>query len=132
MTTTGTSTTGRPARKPHYDLAVEPRQRPDPGDGGRLGPAGDAYVLLVTSHAGPGETRLLSDPLYTGQTLDLFFETDSGDCVITADSAINQSGNNTLLFEDIGDHIRLVGGRDGAGGREWRVIANDGITLSTV
>lgn len=45
---------------------------------------------------------------------------------------MNQTGDNTLLFEDGGDHIRLVGGRDGAGGYEWRVVCNDGVALSTV
>ena len=125
---------GQPAVKPHYDVAVEPVQLADPGDGGRIGAAGDAYVLLVTAHAGPGETRTLTDPLYEGQTLDLFFETDSGDCVITADSAINQTGNTTMTFADAGDHARLRGARAGGGAREWRLVAdgtpgNDGVAL---
>ncbi len=124
-------THGRPALKSRYVLAVEPGQLPDPGNGGRIGAASDAVVLIVTKQAG-GETRLLTDPLYEGQIIDLIFESESGTLTITADSAINQGSNNTLLFEDAGDHLRLVGGRDGAGDREWRVLVNDGITLSTV
>lgn len=123
---------GRPARRPVYVLGVEPRQLADPGDGGRIAPITSAFVRLVSQHAGPGETRLLSDPLFIGQKLDLFFETDGGAVTITADSAINQTGNNTLLFEDGGDHLRLVGARDGSGGMEWRVVVNDGVSLSTV
>ena len=128
---------GRPAVQPHYDRAVEPRQLADPGEAGHIAAVTESYVLLVTSLAGPGETRTLGDPLYEGQVLDLFFETDGGDCVITADSPVNQAGNNTLTFADAGDHLRLVGGRAGGGEREWRVRAdgtpgNDGVALSTV
>ena len=86
-----------------------------------------AYVLIVTG-AG-AETRLLTDPIFEGQVLDLIFETDLGDCVITADSAVNQTGNTIMTFADGGDHLRLIGARDGAGDFEWRVIVNDGITL---
>tara|TARA_R110000824_G_scaffold106600_2_gene251907 strand:+ start:430 stop:813 length:384 start_codon:yes stop_codon:yes gene_type:complete len=118
---------GRPSRQRHYDLAVEPVKLGDPGNGGRIGPAGESYVYLVT---GGAETRKLTDPIYAGQILDLFFETDGGNCVITADSAINQAGNTIMTLADAGDHIRLIGGRDGAGDKEWRVVANDGVALS--
>ncbi len=126
---------GRPAVQPHYDRAVEPRQIADPGAAGHIGAVTDSYVLLVSSQS--SATRTLGDPLYEGQELDLFFETDGGDLVITADSAVNQAGNNTLTFADAGDHLRLVGGRAGGGEREWRVRAdgtpgNDGVALSTV
>ena len=126
---------GRPAVEPHYDLAVDPRHLADPGAGGAIQPVTDSFVLLVTSQS--STTRTLADPLYDGQELDLFFETDGATCVITADSAVNQAGNNTLTLADAGDHIRLVGGRAGGGAREWRVRAdgtpgNDGVALSTV
>ena len=130
--TLGPAATSRPAVKSRYVRAVEPKELNDPGDAGRITPISDVFLLLVTATAGPGETRTLTDPIYAGQTLDLFFETDGGDCVITADSAVNQAGNNTLTFADGGDHLRLQGGRDGAGDYEWRVIANDGVALSTV
>ena len=120
---------GRPAVKDHATRAREPGEVVDPGNAGVIAPVTDCYVLLKTVMA---ETRTLSDPIYDGQTLDLFFETDFGDCVITASSAINQTGNNTLTFADAGDHIFLIGGRDGAGDYEWRAVANDGVALSTV
>jgi hypothetical protein len=118
---------GRPAVKDHATRAREPGEVVDPGNAGVIAPVTDCYVLLKTVMA---ETRTLSDPIYDGQTLDLFFETDFGDCVITASSAINQAGNTSLTFADGGDHLRLAGGRNGAGGREWRAIANDGVSLA--
>lgn len=127
---------GRPAVQPHYDRAVDPRQLDDPGNAGHIGAVTGSYVLLRSGNSG-GETRTLGDPLYEGQELDLFFETDLGDVVITADSPVNQTGNNTLTFAAAGDHLRLVGARAGGGAREWRVRAdgtpgNDGVALSTV
>lgn len=121
---------GRPARIPRYVLAAEPSLLPDPGDGGRIAPATAAAVRLVSQHAGAGETRELADPLFVGQELDLCFEAAAGDIVITADSAVNQAGETVLTFADAGDHLRLVGGRDGSRGTVWRVISNDGVALA--
>ena len=118
---------GRPAVQPHYDLAVEPRRLDDPGNTGRIAPVTSTVVLLESVMA---ETRLLSDPLYLGQELDLCFETDIGDVVITADTGINQSGNTSLTFADAGDHLRLLGARGTSVDLAWRVIANDGVTLA--
>ena len=119
--------TGRPAVKAHMARGVRPRILPDPGDAGNIETPQSGAMLLVS---GGAETRTLDDPQFLGQQLDLFFKTDGGDCVITADSAINQTGNTIMTFADAGDHIRLVGGRDGAGAYEWRVVANDGVALS--
>ena len=118
---------GRPVVKQHAAIGVKPRDLGDPGDVGNIETPQSGFVKLVT---GGAETRTLDDPQFLGQILDLFFETDGGDCVITADSAINQTGNTSMTFADAGDHIRLVGGRDGAGAFEWRVLANDGVALS--
>lgn len=119
---------GRPATVERYALGVEPQELADPGNGGRIAPIAAATVMKLVS--GGSETRLLSDPIFEGQEVDLIFETDGGDLVITAGSAINQAGNTALTFADGGDHLRLVGGRNGAGGREWRVLSNDGIALA--
>lgn len=121
----GRAVTGRPARRPVYVLGVEPARLEDPGDGGAIAAVTASYVRLVSSHAGPGETRTLADPVFVGQELDLIFETDVGDIVITPASPVNQAGNTTITFQDGGDHLRLVGGRDGAGGMEWRVLCSD-------
>lgn len=120
---------GRPAAIPRYVVGVEPPALADPGDGGHLAPASAAFVRLVSRHAGKGETRTLGDPLFVGQEFDLYFEEDRGDIVITASSPVNQSGNTVLTLQDAGDHLQLVGGRDGAGGFEWRVVCNDGVGL---
>jgi hypothetical protein len=56
---------------------------------------------------------------------------DAGDCVITAASAINQTGNNTITMNDAGDYIQLQAVTI-AGALRWRVAANDGTALTTV
>lgn len=121
---------GRPRTMLRHALGIEPRNLGDPGDGGNIQANQAGYVALISS--GGAETRTLDDPQWEGQIMDLFFETDGGDIVITADSPVNQTGNNTLTTQDAGDHLRLVGARDGAGGYEWRVVANDGFGLTTV
>lgn len=100
----------------------------DPGDGNAIPVTLSGHVPLVTSGA---ETRTLADAAAPGITLDLYFKTDGGDCVITTASPVNQAGNNTLTFDTVGEHIRLTSIEDGAD-YEWRVVANDGVGLTTV
>ncbi len=100
----------------------------DPGNAGAISAAETGRVPLVTTGA---ETRTLADAIAPGLTLDLYFKTDGGDCVVTTASPCNQTGNNTLTFADAGDHIRLQSIEDGAD-FEWRVVANDGVALTTV
>lgn len=100
----------------------------DPGNAGAIPVTRSGHVPLVTAAA---ETRTLADPAAAGLTLDLYFKTDVGNCVVTSASPVNQTGNNTLTFADVGDHIRLAAIEDGAD-IEWRVVANDGVALSTV
>lgn len=100
----------------------------DPGDAGAIPVIRSGYVPLVT---GAAETRTLADADAPGLTLDLYFKTDVGNCVVTSASPINQTGNNTMTFADVGDHLRLSSIEDGAD-LEWRVVANDGVALSTV
>jgi hypothetical protein len=94
---------GRPIREGIYSLGVEPRQIPDPGDAGAIQINQIGYVRLVTTGA---ETRTLADPSFIGQVMDLFFDTDGGDCVITAASPINQNGDTIMTFSDVGEHIQ--------------------------
>ena len=97
----------------------------DPGDGGEIAPVASLqYVSLVT---GGAETRTLADPVAPGQRLILGFKTDNGDCVITADSAINQSGNTIMTFADAGDLVELIAVEVGSA-FQWRVAANDGMS----
>lgn len=102
---------------------------PDPGNAGAISVARSGYCELSTAGA---ETRTLADPVFKGQVIDFVFVVDGGDCVITAASPINQTGNNTLTFADVGDHLRLVGAYNATDGWEWKVIANDGVALTTV
>ena len=99
----------------------------DPGDAGAIPVDKSGTCLLETSAA---ETRTLADPPVVGRIISLAFKTDGGDCVITAASAVNQAGNNTLTFNDAGDHIILAAIEVGSNLR-WRVLCNDGVSLST-
>lgn len=106
---------------------VEPEIIPDPGDAGTIDTSRPGYCELTTAGA---ETRTLADPSFRGQQIDLVFVSDGGACVITASSPVNQTGNTSLTFEDVGDHLRLVGFYNATDGWEWRVVVNDGITLA--
>lgn len=101
---------------------------PDPGNGGAVNVTASGYVSLVT---GGAETRTIAAPSFQGQELQLDFQTDGGDCVITVATTVNQTANNTLTFADAGDQIILRAGRSGSNLR-WRVVANDGVALTTV
>lgn len=99
----------------------------DPGDAGEIKPDRQfANCPLVSAGA---ETRTLKDPSFPGQRLTLAMKTDGGDITVTADSNINQTGNDTITFNDAGDTVVLEGIEDGSD-LEWRVVVNDGASLS--
>ena len=100
----------------------------DPGNGNAISVALSGVVPIVTVGV---ETRTIADPAVVGQEMIIGFKTDGGNCVITTASPVNQTGNNTLTGEDVGDYIHLVAIEDGAD-IEWRIVANDGWALSTV
>lgn len=102
----------------------------DPGTAGAIPVSVAGPTVCVLTSAG-AETRTLADPAYVGQQLMLAFDTDGGDIVLTAASAVNQTGNNTLTFADAGDQISLRAASVG-GAPKWRVMSNDGVALSTV
>lgn len=102
----------------------------DPGDAAAI-PVVRSGNCALTSGAG-AETRTLAIPGAAGETLDLSFDVDGGgDITVTVAAAVNQAGNNTLVFSDAGEHIRLAAVQV-AGALVWRVVANDGVVLSTV
>lgn len=111
----------------NYSKGVKPAPVADPGNGGAIPVSEPGVCNLVTAAA---ETRTLAAPSFEGQELQINFKTDGGDCVITCATAVNQTGNNTLTLADAGDFLLLRGGRSGANLR-WRVVANDGVALST-
>lgn len=100
----------------------------DPGDAGAIPVTSGGHVPLVS---GGSETRTLADPTVMGQTLLLAVKTDGGTIVITAATAINQAGNNTITMAEVDDMIALVAIESGAG-LKWKVLASDGAALSTV
>ena len=100
----------------------------DPGASGAIPFIKSGSVSIVSAST---ETRTLADPSFVGQTLNIGLKTDGGTVTLTAASPVNQTGNNTLAFADVGDHIMLIASEDGSD-IEWRVGANDGISLSTV
>jgi hypothetical protein len=57
-------------------------------------------------------------------------KTYAADTVITAAAAINQTGNDTITINAAGDFILLVGIEEDAA-KVWRVVASDGVTLTT-
>ena len=100
----------------------------DPGASGAIPVTNGGSCQIVTAAA---ETRTLAIPTNVGQVLSLCMKTDGGNCTVTVASAINQTGNNTIQLNDAGDTIILVGVQVGAN-KAWRVVVNDGCTLSTV
>ena len=100
----------------------------DPGASGAIPVTRSGSVAITTAGA---ETRTLAIPGAAGITLALSLNVDGGDCVVTVAQAINQTGNNTITLGDAGDTIVLTAVSVG-GALRWRVVVNDGCSLTTV
>jgi hypothetical protein len=100
----------------------------DPGDGEAIPVIKSGTVAITTTGA---ETRTIAIPGLAGIEIAISMDVDGGDCVITAASPINQTGNNTITLNDAGDTVVLKAIQK-AGALVWRVVVNDGATLSTV
>lgn len=84
--------------------------------------------MSITTAA--GETNTLADPLRAGQTMLLSLDVRvGGDRAITAASDIDSAGNNVITTSAAGDAIFLKAILV-AGAPEWRLVNNDGHTLS--
>ena len=105
---------------------------PDPGDGGDIGQSKGIEVVDITTAA--AETRTLKDPSRAGNLLTLRMFEDGGDCVITAETAINQAGNTTITLDAVGEAAFLqsvtVAGSSPPTYR-YQVVAVDGATLGS-
>ncbi len=112
---------GRPQVEEIDSRGVAPVVIPDPGDTGTIDTARSGYVELTTS--GGGETRTLGDPIFRGQEITLVFIVDGSDCVVTADSPINQAGNTIMTFTDVGESVTLMGHHNATDGWEWVVTS---------
>jgi len=100
----------------------------DPGNAGAIPVTDSGKCDLVSAGT---ETRTLAAPTHVGQLLLLSFKTKVGNITVTCATGVNQTGNNTILFDTAADSILLVGVASGSNIR-WRVVYNDGCTLSTV
>ena len=101
----------------------------DPGDAGAIPVTRSGSVAITTAAA---ETRTLAIPAVAGITLVINCDVYAvGDAVITVAAAINQTGNNTITINTAGDTVVLTAVQV-AGALVWRVVVNDGATLSTV
>ncbi len=76
----------------------------DPGDGLAIPVTSNGTCALTSAGA---ETRTLAIPAWLGQTIVLTFDTDGGNIVITAASAINVNGDTIMTFTDIGETVTL-------------------------
>ena len=79
------------------------------------------------------ETNSLAVPTFAGQILTISADTVSGEGskrTITVAAPVNTTGNNTLTFDAAGEFISLYGIKLGAT-FAWRVLASDGVGLST-
>lgn len=99
----------------------------DPGDAGAIPVTVSGHCALVTEDA---ETRTLAAPTFPGQQLLLYLKTDGGDCVVTCATTINETGNDTITFDNEGESILLTAVEDGSDLR-WRIATADGAGLST-
>ena len=103
----------------------------DPGTGKAIIPDRQRAVCPLVTGA-TGETNTLPDPDFMGQELTICMKTDGGgDRVVTASTAINQPGNNTITFSDAGEFIARRAIQKGSS-VVWRQIQNAGAALSTV
>jgi len=104
----------------------------DPGNGKAIVcDRNQQQVEIVTAGA---ETRTLPDPNAGGLSLSIVMRTDGGDCVIAASSPINQTGNNRVTLNDTGDTVVLLSicKAGSASTFRWKIVANDGASLTTV
>ena len=102
----------------------------DPGDAGTITiDRNPAVVELVTTESG-GETRTLADPTQSGIFLVLTMKTDGGACVVTG-TAVNETGNTTMSFDDPGETLLLVSVPDPASSTDYVWRAFKAVTGST-
>ena len=100
----------------------------DPGDGNAIPVTKSGSVPITT---GGAETRTIAIPGLAGITIVISVDVYVGDCVITVAAAINQTGNNTITMNTAGDTIVLTAVQV-ASALVWRMVVNDGCSLSTV
>ncbi len=102
---------------------------PDPGVGGTIRCRITPSRCLLTA-AGSSEARVIETPAYAGLELTLEMSSSTGDLVATnGGNTLNAAGDTDAAFSEAGDTLILRSIQIGSTYR-WRVIANDGVTLS--
>lgn len=109
-------------------VSIQDNNIADPGASGAIPVTQSGTVAIVTAGA---ETRTLAAPTYVGQELVIYMKTDGGNAVLTCTTGLNQTGNNTATYADVGDVMVLRAVEVGSNLR-WRIVGNDGVALSTV
>lgn len=98
----------------------------DPGDGNEIAPASHGHVVLN----GVGdETRDLAPPEFVGQELMLTADNPGDSIAVMAPAIINGSGDQIITFTGQAQTIHLRAISIGSS-PTWRVLVNDGCTLS--
>jgi hypothetical protein len=98
----------------------------DPGVAGAISVTRTGVCLVTTAAA---ETRTLAIPSFIGQSITLTCDVYDGDAVVTVAAAINQDGNTVITLNTAGDTVALRAVQV-AGALVWRLVVNDGATLS--
>lgn len=107
-----------------HDVAMDKFPIKDPGDAGTIKSLKSGICQLVTA---TGETRTLGVPSAKGVVIDLMMKTDVGDCTVTVTSGFDARGTTTLVFDTVGDMVRLISVPISATAFRWRLIAADGV-----
>ena len=100
----------------------------DPGNGNPIPTTLQGVVPL--QFAGAAETNTLAGPFRPGQPLTLFADPSAaGSRIVTLSAAMNTAGDTIATFTAAGQVLQLVGVIL-AGVETWRVVGNDGVTLT--
>ncbi len=99
----------------------------DPGASGTINVDRCPCVVDVVTAAAEGRT--LAAPMKSGLIVTVGLKSDGGDLTLTVTGGMNQSGNSSAVAADAGDALTLVSIAVGTGFK-WRVLANDGFSLS--
>ena len=107
---------------------VQPAAITDPGASGAIPVTHSGPCALTDAGA---ETRTMAIPTFLGQWITLFLDTSTTSVTLTVAVAFNEAGNNTVLFDSVGEAIRFEA-ISIAGVLVWREMGIDGATPSTV
>jgi hypothetical protein len=106
----------------------------DPGDGGVITPDGSHMVCEVKTFG--GESRAMASPgaYPVGTEVTIILKTDGGSFTMTATAGTewDDSSNDVVTFNDVGDILWLIRGyqNDSAQVPAWKIAGNAGVLLS--